>query len=96
MKLLYRAIRCSPLRQAQSFLSETSMTSNVCKGYCKLIVKDRYILIFIMGTFYIDSGYCFESMFENDFGDEISFIYPKECRKSQMYFSTKIKMTDIA
>ena len=96
MKLLYRAIRCSPLRQAQSFLSETGMTSTVCKGYCKLIVKDRYILIFIMGTFYIDSGYCFESMFENDFGDEISFIYAKECRKSQMYFSTKIKMTDIA
>ena len=48
-----------------------------------------------MGTSYIDSVYCFESVFENDFGDEISFTYPKDCRKSQMYFSTKIKTTDI-
>lgn len=89
MKLLYRAIRCSPLRQAQSFLSETGMTSNVCKGYCKLIVKDRYILIFIMGTFYIDSGYCFESMFENDFGDEISFIYRKNVGSPRCTFQLK-------
>ena len=56
----------------------------------RLIYTDIYI-----GAFYIHSGYCFESLFENDFVDEISFTYPKDCWKSLMYFSTKIKMTDI-
>ena len=37
-----------------------------------------------------------KSMLIDYYGDEICFTYPKDLKKSQMFFSTRVKSEDIA
>ena len=37
-----------------------------------------------------------KSMLIDYYGDEICFTYPKDAKKSQMFFSTRVKSEDIA
>ena len=37
-----------------------------------------------------------KSMLIDYYGDEICFTYPKDVKKSQMFFSTRVKSEDIA
>ena len=42
------------------------------------------------------SNCCLKTMLIDHYGDEIYFSYRKNCQKSQMFFSAKIKLVHIA
>ena len=58
-----------------------------------------YISLLISRFFYLAhllTNCILKSMLIDYYGDEICFTYPKDAKKSQMFFSTRVKSEDIA
>ena len=74
-------------------------------NYHYLYLYIPYILYFIIYIFTYEQIFYLahlltnrklKSMLIDYYGDEICFTYPKDAKKSQMFFSTRVKSEDIA